>query len=252
MSHSGHVHVGGHGENDSTKTNRFELIAAILLGVAGILTALSSFEAGLWNGQVSLRYAKANKVATAAAAENSRAILEMSKDSSVDIQAKQQILEGNENPAARERTNQIAGYLYVFQLSDEGYKAMGFPEEMKTSLKNEADTAENDRKAEALLDQLLKRAWETDLSTNDKYHEEMLAKSKEQADEADKSFAEGVEAKESGEKFELADVIFAVSLFFTGISLVFRTRIRWTIIAAGGLFLLGGVIYMATIPWTFS
>src|SRR5436189_541354 len=103
MGHSSHVHVGGHGEGDSSGTNRFELIAAFLLGVAGILTALSSFEAGLWNGQVSLRYATANKVATAAAAEKSRAILEMSKDSSVDIQAKQQILEGNENPAAKER-----------------------------------------------------------------------------------------------------------------------------------------------------
>jgi hypothetical protein len=252
MGHSAHVHVGGHGVSDSSKTNRFELIAAILLGVAGILTALSTFEAGLWNGQVSLRFARANKVATAAAAEKSRAILEMSKDSSVDIQAKQQILEGNENAAAKERTHQIAGYLYVFQLSDQGYKAMGFPSEMKTSLRNDAGTAENDRKAAAMLDQILKRAWETDLSTNDKYHEEMLAKSKEQGDEADKAFAEGVEAKENGERFEMADVIFAVSLFFTGISLVFRTRIRWTIIAAGGIFLLGGVIYMATLHWTFT
>lgn len=252
MSHSSHVHVGGHGDGDHSKTGKFELVAAFLLGIAGIVTALSSFEAGLWGGQVSLRYATANKVATAAAAEKSRAILEMSKDSSVDIQAKQLILEGNENPAAKEKTHQIAGYLYIFQLSDEGYRAMGFPEEMKTNLKNDSDSAANDRKDAALLDQLLKRAWETDLTTNEKYHEEMLAKSKEQSDEADKAFAEGVEAKENAEKFELADVIFAVSLFFTGISLVFRTKIRWSIIVAGGLFLLGGIIYMATLHWTFS
>jgi len=252
MSHSSHVHVGGHGDGESSKTNKFEFAAAVLLGIAGILTALSSFQAGLWSGKMSEHYGNANKIATAASAEKSRAIVEMSKDASVDIQAKQQILEGNENPAAKSRTTQIAGYLYVFQLSEPGYKAMGFPEEMKKSLKEEGDSPESEKKQEAMLNDLLKRAWEADLSGNEAYREEMLAKSNEQSAEADKTFAEGVGAKENSDHFELADVIFAVSLFFTGISLVFRTNIRWTIIIVGGVFLLCGVIYMITIPWTFS
>ncbi len=252
MGHSAHVHVGGHGDDSSTSTNRFELIAAILLGIAGIFTALASFQAGLWNGRMSQHYGKANTIATAAAAEKSRAIVEMSKDAAVDIQAKQLILEGNENPAAKARTTQTAGYLYVFQLSEPGYKAMGFPEELKKLLHDETDSPELERKQETMLGDVLKKAWETDLSTKTEYRDEMLEKSKEQSNEAEKTFNEGVEAKENSDHFELADVIFAVSLFFTGISLVFRTQIRWSIIVAGGVFLLAGVVYMLTIPWTLS
>ncbi len=252
MGHSSHVHVGGHGDGESSATNKFEFIAAVLLGIAGIFTALSSFQAGLWNGKMSEHYGQANKIATAAAAEKSRAIVTMSKDASVDIQAKQKILEGIGNAAAKESTKQIAGYLYVFQLSEQGYKAMGFPAELKKSLKEENATKESEHKQDAMLTDLIKRAWETDLSGNEAYREEMLAKSKEQSDEADKTFDEGVKAKESSDHFELADVIFAVSLFFTGISLVFRTGIRWAIILIGGIFFLGGVIYMATLHWTFS
>jgi hypothetical protein len=253
MGHSSHVHVGGHGEkSDSSTINTFELVAAFLLGIAGILTALSSFQAGLWNGQMSLHYGKANKVATAAAAETSRAMVIMAKDSQVDIQAKQQILEGNENPSLKERTKQIAGYLYVFQLSAEGYEAMGFPAGFKESLKSGDESHEADLKQQAMLDSLLKRAWEADLGSNDDYREKMLARSKEQSDEADKTFAEGVESKENADKFEFADVIFAISLFFAGISLIFHSNIRWLILGAGGVFLVCGAVYMATIHWTFS
>ena len=253
MGHSSHVHVGTHGEKgDSSTLNSFELVAAFLLGIAGILTALSSFQAGLWNGQMSLHYGKANKIATAAAAEKSRAMVVMSKDSQVDIQAKQQILEGNENPSLKERTMQIAGYLYVFQLSGEGYEAMGFPGDLKKSLKSGDESHETDLEQQAMLDDLMKRAWEADLGSNEQYREMMLAKSKEQSDEADKTFSEGVEAKENADKFEFADVIFAVSLFFTGISLVFHSNIRWLILIAGGIFLVCGAVYMATVHWTFS
>src|SRR5258708_34189753 len=191
MSHSSHVHVGGHGDGESRAINKFEFIAAVLLGIAGIFTALASFQAGLWNGKMSEHYGRSNKIATAAAAETSRAIVEMSKDASVDIQAKQQILEGNENLAAKARTTQIAGYLYVFQISDEGYKAMGVPEEMKKTLKEEGDSAESDKKTEAMRNDVLKQAWETDLSDNEAYRTEMLTKSKEQSAEADKAVSDG-------------------------------------------------------------
>ena len=80
----------------------------------------------------------------------------------------------------------------------------------------------------------------------------MLAESKKGSDEADKTFAEGVKAKETSDRFELGDVIFAVSLFFTGISLVFRTRVRSAVLSAGGLFLFCGIVYMIMIRWTFS
>jgi hypothetical protein len=252
MSHSSHVHVGEHEDADSTKTNKFELIAAVLLGLAGILTASASFQAGLWNGKMSEHYGKANAMATAAAAEKSRAIVEMSRDATVDIQAKQLIMEGDENPAVRLRNHTIAAYLYTVQMSDAGYKAMGFPAEAKKLVKDDAKTPQDESKVAALGEELLDKALRNELTDNANYRNEMLAESKKGSDEADKTFTEGVKAKENGDHFELGDVIFAVSLFFTGISLVFRTRIRWGVILVGGFFLFCGIVYMLTLHWTFS
>ena len=93
--------------------DRFELFAAILLGLAAIATALASFQAGLWDGKMIEGYGKSNKVATTAASEQSRAIVEMSKDSSVDIQAMRLILEADDNPAIQKRSYEIATYLYT-------------------------------------------------------------------------------------------------------------------------------------------
>ena len=252
MSHSSHVHVGGHGDADSTKTNKFELIAAVLLGLAGILTALASFQAGLWNGKMSEHYGKANEMATAAAAEKSRAIVEMSRDATIDIQAKQMIMEGDENPAMRQRDHTIAAYLYTVQMSNAGYKAMGFPEAAKKLVKDDPKTTQNESKDASLGEQLLDKALQNELTDNNNYRDEMLAESKKGSDEADKTFAEGIKAKETSDRFELGDVIFAVSLFFTGISLVFRTRVRSAVLFAGGLFLFCGIVYMIMIRWTFS
>jgi len=49
--------------------DKFELIAAIVLGLAAIGTALASFQSGLWGGKSVEAYGKANKEATKAASE---------------------------------------------------------------------------------------------------------------------------------------------------------------------------------------
>jgi hypothetical protein len=252
MSHSPHVHVGGHGDAGPVTTNKFELIAAVLLGAAGIFTALASFQAGHWHGKMSEHYGKSNKMATAAAAEKSRAIIEMSKDSTVDLQAMQLILEGDENRAVKERDHTIASYLYTRQMSDPGYKAMGFPEEAKKLVQDDPQTPQDESKVASLKEELLDRALQKDLTDDENYRNEMLAKSKKGSDEADKTFAEGVQAKENADHFELGEVIFAVSLFFTGISLVFKTRIRLAVMVVGGFFLFCGIVQMIMIPWTLS
>jgi hypothetical protein len=249
MGHGAHVHVGGHG--DSEGTNRFELLAAIILGIAGIFTALASFEAGVWNGKMSQAYSAANQLSTAAAAEKARAIVEMSKDASIDIQAKEQLAQVAGDPSLKVRAYSIAEFLYLKQMSEAGYKAMGFTEEEKELLKD-ADSKEALARQRNILEAMMVKAFNNDLSDNETYRTEMLEQSKEQADESEKTFHEGVEAKETADKFELGDVVFAVSLFFTGISLVFHSRIRWAILSAGAVFLIGGIIYMATIHWTFS
>ena len=239
--------------SDNNETvDRFELIAAVFLGLAAIGTAVAGFQAGLWDGKMIEGYGRANKVATAAAAEQSRAIVEMSRDASTDVQAMRLILEAdNAGPAAKELNYEIATYLYTKQMSDAGYKALGLPPEAK---KPEAVSGANEEeviaKLEGLKEEVLEKAMEKDLADDENYRKEMLVKSAEQTVESDTAFKEGVEANEHGDKFELVNVIFAISLFFTGISLVFKSSIRWTILGIGAILFISGAIYMIFIPWT--
>ncbi|MBP9663160.1 MAG: DUF4337 family protein [Pyrinomonadaceae bacterium] len=221
------------------RTNKFELWAAVFLGITAILTALSSFQAGLWDGKQAEQYGKANTEATAAAAERARAIVEMSKDAQIDITAYRLIRE--DNPTS----DQIASYLYTRQLSDAGYKALGLPPEAKK------DDEMDDEKVEALQGEILDKAANEDLVGNEAYLKEMMAKSVEINAQSEKTFAEGNEANEISDKFDLSNVIFAVSLFFMGIALVFKTDMRWKVLIFGGLLSFGALIYMVTLKWTF-
>jgi len=232
--------------------DRFEFFAAILLGAAAICTALSSYQSGLWGGIQADSYGRANTEATQAASLQSKAVVEMSKDASVDVTAWRLILEGNDatNPADKERSFEIATYLYTKQLSEPGYKALGLPPEAKNEVVDDPDTA-TEEKQEAIKEELLEKAMETELTDDKNYIREMLAAATAQQEVSAKTFKAGQDANEAGDKFELANVIFAVSLFFMGIALVFRTDIKWYVLWAGGLLTVGGLIYMVTLPWTF-
>jgi hypothetical protein len=237
--------------SESEAPDRFELIAAIILGLAAIGTAVAGFQAGLWDGKMIEGYGRANKVATAAASEQSRAIVEMSKDASVDVQAMRLILEADTGSATTKELNyNIATYLYTKQMSEAGYKALGLPADAKKPEISGTTEEEAEAKIEGLKEEILEKAMEKDLADDENYRKEMLAKAVAQSAESDKAFNEGVEANEHGDKFELINVIFAISLFFTGISLVFKSSIRWSILIVGGLLFFVGAVYMAFIPWT--
>lgn len=232
--------------------NRFEFYAAILLGLAAICTAVSSFQGGLWDGIQADAYGKANTEATKAASELSKAVVEMSKDASVDVTAMRLILEGDDatNPTDKERAYEIATYLYTRQMSEAGYKALGLPPEAKKEIVDDPETPAEE-KQEALKEDILEKSMEKDLSEDENYKKEMLAASVREVETSEKTFKAGQDANDAGDKFELANVIFAVSLFFMGIALVFKSSIKWKVLAAGGLLLGGGFIYMLTLPWTF-
>ena len=229
--------------------DRFEFFAAILLGLAAICTALSSFQAGLWDGKQAEAYGKANTEATASAAERAKAVVEMSKDAQIEITAYQLTEEGlnNEtsNPSVATSSFEIATYLYTRQLSDAGYKALGLPPEAKK------DDGEDEEKTEALKGDVLDKASEVDLVGNETYQKEMLAKAEELNAQSAATFKEGNDANETGDKFELANVMFAVSMFFMGIALVFKTDIKWKVLIAGGVMLVVPFIYILTLKWTF-
>lgn len=229
--------------------DRFEFFAAILLGLAAICTALSSFQGGLWDGKQAEAYGKANTEATAAAAERAKAIVEMSKDAQIEITAYQLIEEGlntvDSNPSVAASSFRIASYLYTRQISDAGYKALGLPPEVRKK------DDEDDEKTETLKSELLDKASELDLVDNETYQKEMMAKADELNTQSAATFKEGNDANETGDKFELANVMFAVSMFFMGIALVFKTEIKWKVLIAGGVMLVVPFIYILTLKWTF-
>lgn len=230
-----------------------ELLAAILLGVAAIATAVASYESSLYGGKSVENYSKANKIATSAAAERSRAIVEMARDSQVEMDAWRLTKEGDDagNPAAEARNYEIATYLYTKVMSEPGYKAMGFPPEARKEEYPEDDTSEAEEKQEAMQESVLETAMDNELAGNEGYRTQMIAKSQSLSDEAEKVFKAGQEANEIGDKFQLAAVIFAISLFFGGIVQVFRNdMMRWVILGVGTLLFLGATLYMLRLPWT--
>lgn len=244
--------IGERNDDKSTKTNKFELAAAVLLGIAGILIAVSGLQASMWSGKMSEHYSSSNKIATAAAAEKSQALITISKDTSLDVLAKQQMLEAEQDPAAKNRTTAIAAYLYLFQMSDEGYRAMDFPNDLPEKARAGDRSEETKERIDEMLEDVLDYDPKYDLSINPIYQDRLLAKSRALSAEADKAFEAGSKANANGDRFSLTNVIFAFSLFFTGLSLIFRTNIRWVIISVGLIFLISGIVHMALIPWTFS
>lgn len=240
-------------EDISQPFEKLELIAAILLGLAAIATAFASYQSSLYDGRSVENYGKSNKTATEAAAERSRAIVEMARDNTIDADAMRLILEGDDapTPAAEARNYAVATYLFTTQMSEFGYKALGLPPEARRAEESADDTPDAEEKQAALQEEMLEKAMEKDLAKDENYRQEMLAKSQSLFDEAEKTFKQGQEANETGDKFQLIAVIFAISLFFGGIVQVFRNdRVRWAILGVSGIFLIVGTIYMFTLPWT--
>lgn len=232
---------------------KLELLAAVLLGLAAIATAVGSYESALYGGKSVENYSKANKIATEAAAERSRAIVQMSRDSQVEMDAWRLTKEADDagSPALKERNYEIATYLYTRILSEPGYKSLGLPPEAKKEDDTEEDTPGVEEKQATLQEQVLETAMENELAGDESYAKEMLAKSQALSDESAKIFKEGEEANEVGDKFQLAAVIYAISLFFGGIVQVFRNdSMRWIILGVGGLLFIVATGYMITLPWT--
>lgn len=232
-----------------------ELLTVVLLGLAAIATAFASFQSTLYDGRSVEAYSRSNRIATEAAAERSRAVVEMAKDNSIDIEAMRLTLEADDapSPAAEQRNYFIATYLYTRQMSEAGYKALGLPEEARKGLDNVGDDPAAERAQQGMQEAVLEKAMEKDLAEDQGYREAMLEKSQSLFGESEKNFKEGQSANQIGDKFQLVAVIYAISLFFGGIVQVSRSeKMRKLLLGGGwGIFVLA-TIYMLTFPLIFS
>jgi hypothetical protein len=165
-------------------------------------------------------------------------------DNDVDIErrAKELIWEWQDAKDAglAGRSGGMASWMLLSQLSATAYKHLGLPEEVRKDYW--------DGNEEALLkEEHLETALATDLSSD--YIDELYAASAVEFAEADKRFEEGNDANIKSDQFSLAVVIFTVSIFFAGLSLVFKTELRWGFLGLGATVLLAGLGYLFTLPW---
>ena len=228
-------------KEDERGFDKFELFTAILLGLAAIGASYAGYQSSLWGGKSTEAYGEASTIATKGAAERSYAVTSISHDQSVDIQAKRLIVEGADavedgDAAYAQRAYEVASYLYTVQFSENAYKAFGFPEENRKEKEKQL----------TLPQDLLNESYDKDLEKG--YIDGMLAQSKTSFEESAKRFDEGRKANDIGDSFDLDVVIFSIALFFAGIGLVFKTKVRWFFFYAGVVIFLVGTVYLLVLP----
>lgn len=228
--------------DDNKPFDPFELAAAILLGIGAIGTAVAGHQAGLWGGQSVEAYGEAAALTTKASSTYNDELTTYMQDTQVDIRAKELIWESVENKDedAGARQSGMASWMLLTQTSDAAYKYLGLPEDKRKAYwEGDGDVV--------LSNEELDKALETDL--DDDYVQEVFGSSDDEFEAADKRFNEGRDANNKGDQFSLAGVILTVALFFAGISLIFKTGMRWIFLGMGALVLAGGLGFMATLSW---
>lgn len=228
--------------DDNKPFDPFELTAAILLGLGAIGASVAGHQSGLWGGQSVEAYGEAAAMTTKASTTYNDELSTYLQDTQVDIRAKELIWEGDENKdeAAAGRQLAMASWMLLTQTSDAAYKYLKLPADKRKAY------WEGDEEVVLAHEEML-GALETDLDQD--YVDEVFGSSEDEFEAADKRFGEGRDANNKGDQFSLAGVILTVALFFAGISLIFKTKVRWAFLTVGALVLAAGFGFMSTLSW---
>lgn len=227
-------------DEKSEPFDKFELFAAILLGLAAIGAALAGYQSNLWGGKSTEAYGEAATRSTKASTQYNLSVVGVAHDLNVDIEAKKLIAEAaySNDPVVKKRALDLASYLYTTQLDIEAYTALKLPPEFR----------EGDReKRFEIPEETLMGLFDVDLEED--YYAAMLTEGNKAFSDADKRFDEGREANDTGDTFDLIGVIYTVGLFFAGIALVFKSNLRWIMLYLGVAVFVGATIYLFLVPW---
>lgn len=193
--------------------DRNQLIAALILGAAAILTAFSAYNAALLDGNALQGYTQSTRTLSDANAFYAQGNQTSAIDQAVFV----------EYATAQQGGNaELAEYLTTL---------------MRPELVEAVEWWEATDEAVTPFDELEGNPYTlSDI-------EEALALE----ETASTQFDEGSEADEKGDKFELASVAFALTLFFAGVATLFARRaITTALLVGGGLTLLSGVAVLVT------
>jgi hypothetical protein len=218
----------------------FEIIVAILLGAGALGGAWAGYQANQWGATAVENFGKSSTTSTRASTLYNRGVAVANRDSNLDIQAKQLVLSAvtTEDPVAKERDMTVAKYLYVRQMSQEGYQALGYPMEFRV---------EDDEKASQIPDDVLIKGLDAEL--DDRYLTRVLGEGEAKFVEADKIFSEGQIVSARSTAFGLVAVMFTVTLFLAGIALTLKSNLRWAFATIGYGSLIAASVKLFGLPW---
>jgi uncharacterized protein HemX len=200
-------------EDPTGNSSALEVLIAVVLGVAAVMTAFAAYQANLANG------------ATLAAFQEGSAIYD---------DANQQYLEGNQQVA--NDVNIFTQYAIAKERGEDDVAAY-----IKDGLMDDPLPAATEEWEEA--DGEIPSAIEADAYEVAAYDE-----AEKLVEQGDAQFAEAKTKGEEGDNFTLATVILAVALFFGGVAGVTRSHlISVSAVLCGAVLVVGSGIYIATI-----
>jgi len=196
-------------EPDDDRMNWIELCAAILLGIAGVLTAYAAYNGALAGGDALQGYTKSSKTTSDANGEYTDYSQTYNADQALFLQ-----------------------YQLLVEKDDQATADV-----IKDTMFSDALTTATD----AWLAIPQGEGPATPLDTEE-YVVESFANYEQLSQQADDEFAEAAKVDDQGDNFDLAAVYLAVSLFFAGIAALFKVRkIQITMLIGAMLLLLPGV-----------
>ncbi|QYG92423.1 DUF4337 domain-containing protein [Iamia sp. SCSIO 61187] len=197
--------------DDEIRRGRVELLAAVLLGLAGALTAFSAYKAALTDGDALAGYTMSSK-------STSDANSFYDDYSQTYLSDQQMFLEFN---LAAVEDPELAAEI----------RERYFSPELEAATQVWAELPDEDTPPTPL-----------DL---DEYVVESYTSYEETAALADEQFEEGATADAAGDKFELANVYFAVALFMAGVAALFRKHpVRYFALALSVVAMVPGIVAM--------
>jgi hypothetical protein len=111
--------------------DKFELLAAVVLGLSAVGASIASHQSGLWGGQSVEGYGEAAAMTTKASTTYNDELTSYIQDAQVDVRAKEMIWEAfetEEDDAARaNRLKAMASWMYESQLSEHAYAGLKLP-----------------------------------------------------------------------------------------------------------------------------
>jgi hypothetical protein len=196
-----------------------ELAAAILLGVAGVLTAFSAYKAALTDGDALQGYTESTQLLANSNQFYSQSVQQITADRDLFTQFA---------IAANSEDEELAGYVLTLATPNLREAIEWWSEEVQTD--------------ETVLTPFVEHP-------DNPYMNENLATAvslEEQSVQAQKA---GTASDEEGDQYELAAVLFALTLFFGGIATLLKRELAtWILLGAGtvssviGLVVLGAAL----------